>query len=155
MLNPMSRELIDDWVADFVQTDALHDFAAETRDGAAGVLTQFLCTACEPDVHPAEIEESHVRRALLDHVARLKLPEAAARQAPNLCAGLLEWLQDQGRLGGGRSLAAYCRALRPAFEEAHAGKVKPIRRPGSAIGRNDPCPCGSGLKYKKCCLNSG
>ncbi|MDH5468758.1 MAG: SEC-C metal-binding domain-containing protein, partial [Candidatus Aminicenantes bacterium] len=19
-------------------------------------------------------------------------------------------------------------------------------------GRNDPCPCGSGLKYKKCCL---
>jgi methionyl aminopeptidase len=22
-------------------------------------------------------------------------------------------------------------------------------------GRNDPCPCGSGLKYKKCCLNRG
>lgn len=20
------------------------------------------------------------------------------------------------------------------------------------IGRNDPCPCGSGLKYKQCCL---
>lgn len=20
------------------------------------------------------------------------------------------------------------------------------------IGRNDPCPCGSGLKFKKCCL---
>ena len=23
----------------------------------------------------------------------------------------------------------------------------------SKIGRNDPCPCGSGKKYKKCCLN--
>jgi hypothetical protein len=21
------------------------------------------------------------------------------------------------------------------------------------IGRNDPCPCGSGKKYKKCCVN--
>ncbi|WP_339133381.1 MAG: SEC-C metal-binding domain-containing protein [Candidatus Electrothrix sp. GW3-4] len=21
------------------------------------------------------------------------------------------------------------------------------------IGRNEPCPCGSGKKYKKCCLN--
>ena len=21
------------------------------------------------------------------------------------------------------------------------------------VGRNDPCPCGSGLKFKKCCLN--
>ncbi len=25
-------------------------------------------------------------------------------------------------------------------------------RAGPKIGRNDPCPCGSGLKYKKCCL---
>ena len=25
-------------------------------------------------------------------------------------------------------------------------------RPTSKIGRNDPCPCGSGKKYKKCCL---
>ncbi len=25
---------------------------------------------------------------------------------------------------------------------------------GPKIGRNDPCPCGSGKKYKKCCLNS-
>lgn len=23
------------------------------------------------------------------------------------------------------------------------------------IGRNDPCPCGSGKKYKNCCLKSG
>src|SRR4030042_4078856 len=22
------------------------------------------------------------------------------------------------------------------------------------IGRNDPCPCGSGIKYKRCCLNN-
>ena len=22
------------------------------------------------------------------------------------------------------------------------------------MGRNDPCPCGSGLKYKKCCLGN-
>lgn len=23
---------------------------------------------------------------------------------------------------------------------------------GPKVGRNDPCPCGSGLKYKKCCV---
>jgi preprotein translocase subunit SecA len=26
-----------------------------------------------------------------------------------------------------------------------------VRRKGKKIGRNDPCPCGSGKKYKKCC----
>ena len=25
------------------------------------------------------------------------------------------------------------------------------RRPVPRVGRNDPCPCGSGRKYKKCC----
>jgi SEC-C motif-containing protein len=27
----------------------------------------------------------------------------------------------------------------------------PVVRSGPKIGRNDPCPCGSGKKYKKCC----
>jgi preprotein translocase subunit SecA len=27
----------------------------------------------------------------------------------------------------------------------------PVRRDAAAVGRNDPCPCGSGKKYKKCC----
>jgi preprotein translocase subunit SecA len=28
---------------------------------------------------------------------------------------------------------------------------KTVKRDGKKIGRNDPCPCGSGKKYKKCC----
>lgn len=28
---------------------------------------------------------------------------------------------------------------------------KTVRRDAPKIGRNDPCPCGSGKKYKKCC----
>jgi preprotein translocase subunit SecA len=31
------------------------------------------------------------------------------------------------------------------------GPKKPARRETSKVGRNDPCPCGSGKKYKKCC----
>ena len=30
-------------------------------------------------------------------------------------------------------------------------QVKQIRREKEKVGRNDPCPCGSGKKYKKCC----
>lgn len=31
--------------------------------------------------------------------------------------------------------------------------VSTVRRESPRIGRNDPCPCGSGKKYKKCCLH--
>ena len=30
-------------------------------------------------------------------------------------------------------------------------KKQPVRRDSKKVGRNDPCPCGSGKKYKKCC----
>ena len=31
------------------------------------------------------------------------------------------------------------------------GRVETFRRESPRVGRNDPCPCGSGKKYKKCC----
>ncbi|MCG8684321.1 MAG: SEC-C domain-containing protein, partial [Desulfobacterales bacterium] len=30
---------------------------------------------------------------------------------------------------------------------------KPVKRSTQKVQRNDPCPCGSGKKYKKCCMN--
>jgi preprotein translocase subunit SecA len=33
-------------------------------------------------------------------------------------------------------------------------KLEPIRNRGQRIGRNDPCPCGSGKKYKNCHMRS-
>jgi preprotein translocase subunit SecA len=36
-----------------------------------------------------------------------------------------------------------------ASEKSEA--AKPFVRTDKRVGRNDPCPCGSGKKYKKCC----
>ena len=37
------------------------------------------------------------------------------------------------------------------FVDGKAPEKKPIVREEPKVGRNDPCPCGSGKKYKKCC----
>ncbi len=40
-------------------------------------------------------------------------------------------------------------------QSAKSGEVKkPVQRKGKKTGRNAPCPCGSGKKYKKCCGKS-
>ena len=31
-------------------------------------------------------------------------------------------------------------------------KQQPVRKAATKVGPNDPCPCGSGKKYKKCCM---
>ena len=44
------------------------------------------------------------------------------------------------------------------FKEEAEAKSKEAKanqtfiREGVKVGRNDPCPCGSGKKYKKCCM---
>jgi len=39
------------------------------------------------------------------------------------------------------------------FKDGEMVKPKQVKREAPKIGRNDPCPCGSGKKYKKCCGN--
>ncbi|MBQ7600326.1 MAG: SEC-C domain-containing protein, partial [Clostridia bacterium] len=34
---------------------------------------------------------------------------------------------------------------------SEAQRKKPVVNKTAKVGRNDPCPCGSGKKYKKCC----
>ena len=36
-------------------------------------------------------------------------------------------------------------------KQGEGAKPEPIRRAQPKVGRNDPCPCGSGKKYKQCC----
>jgi preprotein translocase subunit SecA len=41
-------------------------------------------------------------------------------------------------------------AVQQAPVSADDDKEAPFRRFGAKVGRNDPCPCGSGKKYKQC-----
>ena len=52
-------------------------------------------------------------------------------------------------------LGQFAGAQQAAGGEAEAGPARPqpvtVRRSQPKVGRNDPCPCGSGKKYKQCC----
>lgn len=41
--------------------------------------------------------------------------------------------------------------IRDLLVEIQANKEEPVVRSGPKVGRNEPCPCGSGKKYKRCC----
>jgi len=42
-------------------------------------------------------------------------------------------------------------SMAPPMQAREPEVAQPIRRESEKVGRNDPCPCGSGKKYKKCC----
>ena len=41
-----------------------------------------------------------------------------------------------------------------AVTSEESQNIEPIRNLGQKVGRNDPCPCGSGRKFKNCCAKS-
>jgi preprotein translocase subunit SecA len=81
----------------------------------------------------------------------------------------IEMNTDTGRIYNPKQMKAVEQAInegfeptskrvKEAFEALQAGKVKPmeleptlLQRLTRKIGRNNPCPCGSGRKFKKCC----
>ncbi|MHC4409772.1 MAG: SEC-C metal-binding domain-containing protein [Planctomycetota bacterium] len=147
MADFLRDETIATWVGDFFDTPAFAALPQPAKEYAEQVLPRFLGRACEQrDVAPAELVEGDMKPALLEGVGALELPASVRAVAPELCGSFLEELERQGRLGDGRTLGLYVRALADAF------KGGPIRNPGQKLGRNAPCPCGSGRKYKQCCM---
>jgi hypothetical protein len=146
------RDQIDNWVSDFLSSDAARRFDGPVVEYAQEILAQFLTAACaHRGVGPSDVEEADVRAALLGAVAGIEAPQSVRERTPELCGSFLEELEAAGRLGGGRTLGRFVRALREAFLKSSGASRAPERRVAPKISPNDPCPCGSGRKFKRCC----
>jgi preprotein translocase subunit SecA len=65
------------------------------------------------------------------------------------------WKETSARHDSAQSptqLAADQQAALDASQGGGDGKVETVRNRGAHVGRNDPCPCGSGKKFKNCCM---
>jgi hypothetical protein len=145
---PEVSERIDLWVSDFLDRPAARDAVAALGAEAADVLRAFLSGACAGGRDPADLAPEDVAHGV-EHVPR---GTPGSDEPVRAAAALLEDLEDQGRLAGGRALGAHARACIPAWRErARTGTT--LTRRAAKVGRNDPCPCGSGKKYKKCCMS--
>jgi preprotein translocase subunit SecA len=111
----------------------------------------FLYQPVAPGESGAEREAAEVAmrgRAGLPAGARLHRPEPAMAGA---AAGPRSAPRNLSFNDPSATPTAFARGAQP--REAEGGvdaKVQTIRREGKKVGRNDPCPCGSGKKYKKC-----
>jgi preprotein translocase subunit SecA len=76
-------------------------------------------------------------------------PGAGGARAPAFAESAADGTADRsaGEMGG----RMFEQPSRQASAVAKATADKPGHREGPKVGRNDPCPCGSGRKFKKCC----
>jgi preprotein translocase subunit SecA len=98
-----------------------------------------------------------LRPMLEADTASIPVPRRPApRRTPLILNDPSAELQTQSALAGARAHGAQSdpfgapRAAQPARVGGDDATQKTVRRDEPKVGRNDPCPCGSGKKYKKC-----
>ena len=89
----------------------------------------------------------HIRERVTDSIFKVRLAGTAARRGigANLTA------QHDDATGAGFTAGAAADQEAAMKAQGEAAKPVTIRREQPKVGRNAPCPCGSGKKYKQCC----
>ncbi len=81
---------------------------------------------------------------------RRRQPALVASHADATGMGFSSATQQSGPAGTGGGSQSSGIDISPMAEASERGKRQPFKRDIPKVGRNDPCPCGSGKKYKKC-----
>ena len=96
----------------------------------------------------AEREEDEERAEELYRQAIERAREAGIVEELHYCyTALIDLKQNQGEEDEAVALRDQLLKELPQLDQSG-----PIVNLEPQVGRNDPCPCGSGKKYKKCCM---
>lgn len=127
------------------------------RDRIEGILSAFFREAAA--LGPAGLDDlkaKHVETVLLESMPRLDLSAEAKRAIPDQLEGFFAFLKDSGRFPPAGAWRMCVEAVKPRYLASLRadGSVKgtTFKKQYAEVGRNDPCPCGSGKKFKKCCM---
>ena len=151
----------DNWAGDFADSPQASAFSPGLRDRLTDILRQFGAAMIEfePDF-PDTASGSSLSSALRVVMTQPSVTAAIRDHIPGAIAGFFEYLGETGRLGDAEEWAATIRkgpaSAKDAAKPSNVTKGVTIKKSDkvSPLGRNDPCPCGSGKKFKKCCMTS-
>jgi preprotein translocase subunit SecA len=137
MLNVMDRL----WIQHLTAIDDLREGIGLRAYGQRDPLIEYKVEAARM----FDDLQSNVRADVVNAIYHLQMRQQAPPPPPPTQAAFT----DRGNTpdGSNGSNGASRRARRPG---GTAGAAVATRAPAGKVGRNDPCPCGSGKKFKKC-----
>ena len=147
-------------LASFLDSEHAGRTPGLTREQERAALEQFLTAAYEDLGKAPHLLDGHELHELLGHVlpGRFGRQDAAVPRVPALVGRYLDHLEETVTVSHSFELRAaldgtgdeFVQAARTGRVAHHGAPVAPIVNKAPKIGRNDPCWCGSGKKFKKC-----
>ncbi len=147
------------WLDQLETLEGLRDAVALRSYGSKNPLTEYKIDGFKIF---DEMRDS-IRNGVISRVFKVRIqlsPEAQEQRRVAMQRGRahMNALHDEADSGFGERAAASSmgdtarrQAASGAMQRHSSGQSVTVRRSSPKIGRNDPCPCGSGKKYKNCC----
>ena len=159
----MLRVVDKKWMEHLDHMDMLRDGINLRAYGQRNPLVEYKIEALDMfEEMEADIQDQIA--SLMYHVSIItpeQQQEAAAKQAAAQQSAVPEAVSEQDKAKMEEIIKKQKSQLQDHLQNAQAShgdevsaaevKKKPVTKDGKKVGRNDPCPCGSGKKYKNCC----
>jgi preprotein translocase subunit SecA len=148
----------------FMKKPAARPLAEKNEDDLKTITRLFLeCIYIHHDQVPKDLDPSEFRDVVLGTLPRrFDGKEKYLKMVPAAVRAYMTYLEGETELKDPAGFGKVLDEMEKKFEKA-VKKVKEkdripkddsagqLKKTDGKVGRNDPCPCGSGKKYKKCC----
>ncbi|HLP41456.1 MAG TPA: SEC-C metal-binding domain-containing protein [Fibrobacteria bacterium] len=147
----------ESFISDYAASEHFMFLKAPAKEDAEGLLLAFFRQAADRGLATlSDLKAKDVEDILFTAMPRLDIPTTRKRALPDLLDGFFTFLKDSGRFPPASAWQMCIESVRKRFVDSirEDGTVKgtTFKKQYTDVGRNDPCPCGSGQKFKKCCM---
>ena len=149
---------LTDYISDYTASEYYALLDPALKPHAEALLSQVLQGAGQmaPDF-PRHADAALFGKVLLEKVAPLDLSLDARQGVPRLLGAFFDYLEASGKYPQAGEWAEYMPEVEAEYAQRFRGdgsvRGETVRKKLADVGRNDPCPCGSGKKFKKCCID--
>jgi hypothetical protein len=154
----MFMDQAESLISDYAVSEHFMFLPPQAKENVEPVLMAFFRKASERGGATLEtLKAKDVEDVLLNGMPHLDLPADQKRAVPDQLEGFFTFLKDTGRFPPAGAWRMCVEAVRKRYLDSLRadGSVKgaTFKKQYTDVGRNDPCPCGSGKKFKKCCMD--
>jgi hypothetical protein len=150
-------DILENNIGEFCESSYFLLLDPAIREHGLGVLTAFvkecrLKGAGSPETFTQEIVET----VLFTRLGMFDLPLQTRKGIPSLLSAFFKYLAESGRFPPAATWQHWVNAMQDRyigrFRDNGTIKGETYKKNYTDVNRNDPCPCGSGKKFKKCCM---
>ena len=149
---------LESYIDEFCESNYFLLLDPSVKEHGLGIIVAFLRQCRDQGARsPATVTMGIFEHSLFFGMATLDLPLLVRKGIPALLMAFFKYLSESGKYPPASAWTDWVQIISSRymqkFRQDGSVKGETFQKKYTDVDRNDPCPCGSGKKFKKCCMN--